>query len=456
MMLDKLLVPATGIYSITIRSEYNGFAQWYVIHVERAPDAEYSPPAEYTLVSSGETISPSGIAMYDTFVPQLVLDIQKLILVYPVEKIQPKTGPSANVPSFSLEDMKDIAVNAFNIGYVLKKLLYTVNASGEVRMDTSLQEEYVKFGKILQVPPEIISELFAAQRCTPQSMMLSIYRGLGLILVQTDEGFKLTDLTNAMSEPPEHVDASNVLSLTSSFDYRNIPKTQTIHFDASGKITERGAIQSNNAETQIAERVADQEGKFKDPLIHRATPGASLSQAVGEAISITAQVPPLVARAGLNDVIADDSGLVTLEVGERVEKVQLAAIIKTKDSMKTRKSLKVAEKDWDYSAAQIVAKRMFMEKLQSLMSFQVITASTSKSAIVDGVAGSHFRNISFGGGEISLQKAIIGPDGVSQTTEEGSIDDVGFVTGLTIVLQSGITTSTITYVNLGKAYDGVF
>ena len=372
MDLSSFLTPAVGIYTITVRSEYNGFAQWYVIHVERAPDAEYASPPGYVLVSSSENVSTAGVAMSDTFMPQFALDIQKLILVYPVEKIQPETGPSANVPSFSLNDMKDIAVHAFDMGYVFNKLLTAVNASGSVQLTSSLQAEYTKFGEILQVPPEVISELFAVQRCTPQSVMLSIYRGLGLMIVQTEGGFLLTDLTTAMEGVPEIIDVENVVSLTSSFDYRNIAKTQTIHFDASGKITENGSIQNNSTKELVAERMADQEGKFKDPLVNRATPGAALSQAVGGAISITAEVPPLIARAGLNEVIADESGLVTLELGGRVETVQLAAIVKTKDSMKTRKSLGVTEKEWDYSAAQIVAKRMFMEKVQSLMSFQVI------------------------------------------------------------------------------------
>ena len=72
------------------------------------------------------------------------------------------------------------------------------------------------------------------------------------------------------------------------------------------------------------------------------------------------------------------------------------------------------------------------------------------------MSGSHFGNITFNGGDISLQKALIEPTGISHITEEGSLNDTGFVTGLNVILQSGITTSTITYVNLEKAYKGVF
>ena len=455
MDFSKILEKKEGIYSITIHSEFNGFVQWYTVYIERSPSAEYTAPQDYVLISSSESVSPGGVVTAETFVPEFSLDVQKLILIYPDSESKPIAGPTKGVPSLYMDDMEDIAVNAFDIKSVLGKLLTTVEATGIASCSASVTSELIQLGDMFAVPPYVISSMLYTLQCTVQSIMMSLYAGMGLIIKQTTEGFILTDLMTAMKEKAVKVDAGNIVSLATSFNYKNIPKTQTINFGADGSITDSDAI-STSIDNLTLEISQANQGKYGDNLAYRNTSGSSLSQAVGTAINITAKAPPILGVAQLNNIIADKDGNVTLTIGKKTKKVKLQKIEKVKDTMKKRKNIKFKKSSWNYAAAQVVAKRMFMEKIQSLMSFRVITASSSKSAIIDGVVGNHFGNVDFSGGKISLQKAIIKNSEIVYEQEEGSLSDNGFVTGLSITMQSGITTSTIAYINIKDAYKGIF
>ena len=457
MDIESLLTPKEGVYTITVRSEFNGFCQWYVIHIERAPDAEYQAPNGYVMVSSAENISTGGVAMSETYMPKMALDIQKLIIVALSEDSVPDSGPSSDVAVMTLEDMETIANSTFNIAKVFNFLLQKVGATGTVAMNSRLQGLYTSFGKLFSTPLYFASSLLSMKRITPQQMMGYIYSGLGLLLKQTGpHTFTLTDMVTVMTEEPEAVSADNIVSISTSYDYTRIPKTQTINFDTDGSIIQKSAASSVDPKELVNEQAYAAKGMYSDNLMHRASPGASVSQAVGLDAHILMQPVPLLAMVNLRSAIADENGCVEITVDGVTEKVKLSAIKKTRDSLKRKKKLSAKEKEWDYSAAIVTAKRMFMERLQTYMSFTVIQSSTAKNAVIDGAVGNSFGKVAFGGGEINLQKAVISSEGVKQVTETGNMDDQGFVTGLTVVLQAGITTSTITYINLSESYEGVF
>ena len=456
MELKEFLTPGKGIYTITVKSEFNGFCQWYVIHVERAPDAAYQAPHGYVKVSSAENISTSGVVVSETYMPTMVLDLQKLIIVVPDKDMMPKTGPSAGIPTMTIDDLADIGNNAFNIDKVFHLLLNKVESDCEVDMNSKLQKLYSSFGKLFMVPPHLVRSILQMARITPQQAMGRIYSGLGLILKQIKPcKFLLTDLVTAMAGTPQQVLAEDIVSISTSYDYTKIPKTQTINFATDGSIIQESIASSVDPKALVNEKANDAKGLYSDKLIQRASPGASLSEAVGLGAHILMQPVPLLARVGLKDAIADKNGKVKITIGDVTEVVQLSKIIKIRDSLKKKKKLSEKDKEWDYAAAIVTAKRMFMEKLQQYMNFTVIQGSTLKTIVIDGAVGEHFGNIALGGGT-TLQKAVINSKGVTYETEMGRMDDAGFVTGLTVVMQGGITTSTITYVNLSESYKGIF
>jgi len=457
MDIKKLLTPQEGIYSITVKSEFNGFCQWYVIHVERDLDTKYQAPDGYVKVSSAENVSANGVSASETYIPQMVLDLQKLIIVAPDENVVPKTGPSSDMPTMTIEDLADIGNNAFDIVKVLNILLIKVGAEGEVEMNSKLQRLYSSFGKLFIVPPHLVKAILFMQRITPQRAISLIYSGLGLILKQTDVStFLLTDIVTAIAGKPTEVSSKDIISVSTSYDYTKIPKTQTINFDTDGSIVQKSAASSVDPKDLTNEIANDARGIYSDRLVHRESIGASVSKAVGLGAHMLMQPIPLLARVGLRDAAVDKNGIATITIDGVTKTVQLSEITKIRDSLKKKKKLSNKDKSWNYAALIVTAKRMFMERLQKYMSFATVQASTIKTAVITGAVGSHFDNIAFEDGEIHLQKAVVKSNDIEYITEIGHMDDQAFVTGVTVVMQAGIITSTISYVNLSENYKGVF
>ncbi len=447
-MIASLMTPVEGIYSITVRSEFNGFCQWYMIHVDRSPSSSYVPPEEYVLVSKNESVSPSGVAVTETYMPKIAMDIQKLILVLP-------GNTDVDVPVLSLKDMSDLAAHALDISYVFGKLLKKVNSESTVFMTSRTQSKYVAFGELFTIPEYVFNGLVRTQRASPMSIMQSVYAGLGLIVRQGAGGVELTDLTTVMKAGGITVEAENIVSITSGYDFTRIPKTQTINHAADGGLSDQSITESPNMDTIIDKEISNARGESKDDMLTKTPPGASLSQAVGTAVHKYAKPVPLIHRANLRNVTVDSEGMATVQLVDRKVTVQLCKLAKAKDSMISKKDIKDKEISWDYSAALVIAKRLFYQQLQELMSYEVLQASTAKTAVIDIAQGGAFMNMSFAGGEVALQKAVISLAGVTTEVETGSLDDQGFVTGLSATMQAGLVTTSLTYINLKEAYEGI-
>jgi len=455
--LEDVLTPMLGIYTITARSEFNGFAQWYTINVERSPSSEFAAPEGYIMTSSNEVISTAGVALIETYVPKMILDIQKLILVLPSQDAKPDSGPTSKVPVFSYVDAADIADHALNIPYVLNALLTKVGSEAGVTMSSSLQQTYILFGQYFVVPPYTITYMLQVSRLTPMSAMGTIYQGLGLVLKQQTGGeFVLTDLTTLMGGPATSVSSGNIVSVTSGYDFTRIPKTQSIHFDAGGDITDTDLTKRQDAEAIGNADLESHSNYANNHLLTRGTAGAAVSVAVGSDAHMVQEPVPLLMTAGLKDIIPDGDGKATISLGDVEKVVQLERIKKVNDQLFAKVDMNATEEEWNYAAAKVVLVALFMEKLQAIMSLKILMASSSKTAVVDDTLVEAYGNIEFSDGEVSLQKAVISNTGVEQVTEEGNLADHGFVIGVTLVLQAGLQTSTVSYVNLSEAYEGIF
>lgn len=457
MIPDLLGAPAEGIYSVAVNSEFNGFCMWYTLIVERAPSSSYTPPDGYKLIASSESVSPSGVVLAETYAPSMSLDIQEVILIVPSVDLVPNDGPYSLFAAMNHLDMADVASHALNIMYVMNKFLTIVGAQGSVTIDSTLQSTYIAFGDLFDIPETLIIQLLNIRRVTPAAAMMAIYAGLGLMLKQVGAAeFVLTDINTVLTSLPISVSVSDIVSVDTSYSYKDIAKTQSIHFGPDQGITDRTLVNDDSNLSLSLASIEKAKGLMGDDLMYKKSPGSAMSQAVGSAAHIVQTPVPLVMRSQLKQATVSGDGMATIRLDGVTRTVKLEKIFKVKDSMRVKKDMSDRDEAWNYAAAQVVAKRMFMERLQGMMSFANIQGSSSKNAVVDGVVDVCYGNIFMPETGTSLQKAVVSETSVAYVTEEFSIEGQGFVVGTSTVMQSGLITTTLRYINMAEAYQGIF
>jgi len=453
MAMSDALEGGVGVYSITIQSNFDGFCGWYSVSVERSPDSEYTAPEGMILANSSETVSGSGVAILETYMPQFVLDLQKVILVDMTGKGKTPDGPSEGSGVLTQTDMLNIAVNVLDIGYVFSKLLTAVGAAGTVSMAGATQETFTQIGELFRAPPHLVSQMLQIRRLTPAVIMQTIYAGLGIVVIQKEEGFMLTDEVTCMKSVGISVEAETVVSIRGSFDTTRIKKETIVNLTSTGAVGEKSAIGDNSVSNfSILNSVANEKNK----LNHRALPGAGISNAVGMNAIMTMESIPLLQAVDFNaGGMNIDGDTATVKMGDDEITVPLLKIKKAKDRM-IDKDIKDIEEDVDVGAAAVAAKTLLIAKMQEMMGLRAIMGASAKTAVVDATAIGFYEPLTISGGEISLQKAIITSEGVETAVEEGNIGDQGFITGVTVTAHAGLITSSINYVSLEKAYEGIF
>jgi hypothetical protein len=454
MGIESALTPSIGVYSITVQSNFDGFCAWYSTTVERSPDSEYKGPDDAVLVNSSETINTGGVAILETYMPQFVLDLQKIILVSMDGDTATPSGPSLGAGVLTQSAMMEIAANVLDISFVFNKVLEAVGATGGVEMQGSTQALFTDLDAMYHAPPYLVSQLLAMRRLTPASIMQTLYAGLGILVKQSEGGFILTDEVSCMKGAPVAVNADNIVSITGSFDTSKIPKQSAILFDESGAAGAKATISDNSIRNQVRSDLAVNKG---NDLTLRATPGASISTATGTSALITMEPIPLLQLAKLSDAVLGGGGdTVTLTLGDRTVEVPVNKIKKAKDTMVGKKDITDTEESRDLSPVLVKAKQLLLQRMQEMMGLKAIMGSSSKTAVVDGTTIGFFCPVTISGGEISLQKAVMTPGSIEQVTEEGSIEDSGFITSITVTAHAGIVTSSINYVSLSNTYKGIF
>ncbi len=454
MAIEDSLTPAVGVYSITIQSNFDGFCAWYSTSVERAPSSNFTGPDDAVLVSAGEVINTGGVALLETYMPQFVLDLQKIILVsMDGDDAQPE-GPSEGAGVITQAALMEIASNVLDIGFVFNKVLKAVGATGTVNMEGATQTFFSELGAMYHAPPYLVTQLLAMRRLTPGSIMQTLYAGLGILVKQTEAGFILTDEVSCMKTDPVSVEADNIVSIRGSFDTTKIPKRSAIVFGDKGDVGAKITTQDNSVQNQVRNDLDVNKG---NDLTLRATPGAALSTAVGTNATLVQEAIPILQLARLSDAVLGSGGdTVSLSLGGKTVDVAVNKIKKAKDTMIGKKDVTDTTEVSDFSPVLVKAKQLLLQRMQEMMGLKGIIGSSTKTAVIDGKTLGFYSPLTISGGEISLQKAIMSESGLEQLVEEGSIEDHGFITGVTVTAHAGIVTSSINYVSLEKAYQGVF
>ena len=110
------------------------------------------------------------------------------------------------------------------------------------------------------------------------------------------------------------------------------------------------------------------------------------------------------------------------------------------------------EKKYDISPLAVKMKGMFAKGLHALMQFRNKLETTRVSISIDGRAVLAFRNFQVDGGGGSLQKAVIGPTGVTVEVETANMGNGGFIMNSVTIRSSGRVVSTITYADMPNIF----
>jgi len=449
---SDLLPEGEGIYSSTISFATDGMLTWSTVSIERSPSSGGANINGYVMVSRSESVSQSGVSITEVFVPKFLFGVKTPLIVVPDGGDGPSTGIYAAAKRLSITDMKHIAENAFNPYAVFNIIVEAAGIESDLggASVTDGGIDYLQdFADVFSTPVYAIMSLIGYGRLTLQTILATLYKGAGLMLIQTGPNeWKLMSALNALSGTGVSISTSSVVSFSSTFDYTKIPKTQSIYISSeNNEVTDQTLVSDFNAST-LADAIAASGGNEKNMIYSQNTRGSELSAAMGSDMDYKIEPVPLIYYAKLQGGVDE----FTCGQTKTTYGLKSAFIRRKEEELLGEGNYVVVE---DKKQLLYHAKRCIYMALHKLADFRIIINSSRKEIVVDvnGITPI-FTPIEINGEGFALQKAIITSGGVSSAVETASVSDEGIVVGSTIVKHAGLTTASITYVSVANTYGG--
>ena len=453
--------PGSGIYSITVQSYNGSFIKCNTITVDRGPNSTYPLPDGYRLMTTATSVSTGGVHIVETYVPQMLLDVDIQILMLDDTGINPSAGAASGVTHKSLTPGQRKGIyEGLNDPHSTFTALMSVAGSGLARVGSNIGS--TKCLKQMSFAFEVtgIQEIdgMLAKRVTPSSFMQIVYAGFGIVLIQTGvNDWVLTDMITASgSSEPKQVSIENIASLRSSYDYKKMAKSTHIGLNGEGQIV---ATPNSSVSGGIAAE------SYKDGQLNQRTAYAGSSIATGIDIELSAQAMPLLRFISYKNVTVkegaegkDAEATYKLEgdcfpEGEITAK---AVPIELKEGSLIYAPPVSDKKKFDISALAVEAKGKFAMFIHKLLIFRNKLESAQLSTTFDGVVLPAFTSFEVTGGEGSLQKVIISPTDAERVVETANVETQGYIMSSTIIRSSGRIISVVSYINMEDAFPLVF
>lgn len=454
-----------GIFSINVKSFETNFLAGYSVTIERDTVASYTPPDGYVKVSENVTVSTQGIAVIESYMPLFHFQVKEPILLTAVDSTIPKpTREKFDLKSLDVEKLKELMDKVYQPIEILKYLVKTVIGSNDdIISDSNVATCLEVFAPYFHAQVANLTQ--DVPKTTIETIMIGLYQGIGFILKQTGaKQWTLTDLWTlyASTANQQNINSSAIVSTSSGVDFRKVAKYTSMGLDENGQPAQRTIF--NGVTTDNIRAMNDnsiQEIRFKG--WHEGLTGAS----VGEATIAMAQPIPLIHFATLKGVSVSPSANKKTasvsfpssgdsEVGQCFPSNDMVvqSVEKTKDIMRKKKNIKNKEEKVLYNLAPVSQrmKQFFYNKMRHLAAMGVVRNATRRRAVVDNILVENLKVITFGGGGISMEKALISSSSVTSQTESYTMNDTGLVTDVSVTVQPGFVTSSIGYVNLDNAF----
>jgi hypothetical protein len=442
-----------GIFLASSRSNFDGFMVWNTYYLEC--EAGKIPPIDDDLavIAVGQNVSSSGVTDTYTMMPSEIINLKQTCIILPSVDSVPADVPK-ELPILTSRDIVEIAENAFNISKVVDIVSSAYGVSGIV---CDVPASFAGLGNYFEVPPSMLNYMLMMQNVDFAGLIQTLYSGFGLIMIiKKDE--KLITTVDKLFESgydEEVVNISSILSMSSSFDSTRIARTVGISIDSMGNIKNDSLANKADSEN-IAMANATANRRDQDSVIGSKGDYADIAQSIGGVSHQYVDPIPLLSVANLGEAILKDveqDGTVTISIGRQKETIKLAKAPKTKDVFESRKKINEKVTGFDYRAAALTAKMMFLREMRKILRLKVIMAAQTRTAVIDGEVTGAYKKVTFTGGDISLQKVIIDEDGVTEAEETASMKGIeGFITSVSCSIQSGVVTSTVSYVDVSKIY----
>lgn len=458
--------PGYGVYSITVQSYNGAFIRCHNIIVDRSPNSTYKAPKGYKLLSTATSVSVGGVHIVENYVPQMMLDVDTMILLLGTN-IDPTKDSASKIKFKSLTPTERSALYS-GLNDVQKTFDTLLSVAGVNSGNVSYNLESTRCLKQLSFAFDVANiqqiDGLLRKRITPAVFMQIIYAGFGLTLLQTSlTGWTLTDTMAMISKAsPREVSIENIASLRTSYDYKKMAKSTHITMNGQGQI-----VTSRIAGGDVSE--IHEATSRENSMFNQQTPWANQSIATGSDVEKSAPALPLLRFATYKGVkiteSTDKNGKVTATAKQEMDGDCLdgdgdieAKVVAIPEKVSGFQSIPTASSKtkYDISSLSVKAKGKFAAFLHKMMTFENKLESAQLSTTFEGVILPAFSSFSMSDGSGSLQKSVISSASAEKEVETANVGTTGFIMSSTIIRSSGRTISMISYANMEDAFPLVF
>ena len=453
-----------GIFSIRVESHNGRFVKCFTVEVDRSPSGVYPTPEGYKMVSTATTLSTGGVHIVEKYVPQVMLDIDKLILLLD-STINPTEGSASGIVSSAITNTQreKLYQGLGDVSETFKRLLEYADVSFAFtsNLTTTKCLKELSFG-FKNVGMQEIDGLLS-KRITPATFMQIVYAGFEIILVQqSPTSWELTDMYTLIKDSnasPVPVTLNQLASISSSYDYKKMAKYSNIGIREDGSVGYTKLAGDDSVGDLISQK------GYQDVMANRLLSSHSLSVATGSDVEISAPSLPLLRVSTLRGVVVtpgtDDEPAISkwTPEGDCLGGKEIEAVaVKIKPVYSGFQSKKIEDPDdvrYDVSALGVKVKGLFSTFLHSMMAFRNKLESENMSMTLEGVSIGAFTSFKTPAGG-SLQKVVITPSSAEKVVESANSEMTGFIMNSTTIRAAGRIISVISYVNANETFPLVF
>jgi len=423
------------VISVEARSTFNGIINFFTLSVTCFLGTTVVPPEGYLLASSGTNFSTGGTTSAATFIPAIIQDLQKVIIVSATEDV--------NTPYkiMSPEEAMQLGNSILDINTALSTLADIV-ISGESSYtfvaDPEVIELFKNIDEFFKPSVEMINQVGRTTKFTIASFLSTVYRGLNLYIDQTSNDKFVLRLFSPKENESE-ISMEDIIEGSMSTDFRALPKTQTLHLSGEGTI-----IDSDLANSQASSNMtqAIMENSSMKGSAHYFTQAFEYdfgrSIAVGEVANLQVDSVPSLLRI---DVFKLSNQELTFLNKPIVCKPVKGAI--TKKNKPWEAGTEEIVENYSGVVTEITVK--LLEYLQKATALKALALARPMSVTVDGVVGECFEKISFTS-SIEIPTGVFSSGGFSEeSTFVLPPSGKYFITGQSVIAQNGILSTSIQY-----------
>lgn len=438
--------------SVTYEQFDDGLVQAWTMHISALPGNIEDKPG-WIKQSKSISMSPTGPVETASFIRKEFYEFKRKIVIdygfgtssaEALDNIQSAIGDHVKFitltpVAFEEKIGKNMVDPVSMISNVFENL-------GEI--DSRLSKIFaclVALKNITVVKSSLIDRLQRRQEMSIDSIFRTMYSGMGIrIRIGLGGEITVTDLLYVINEgkgSARHINTSDILDFSNSLDYTQIPSAYTVVVNEEGYVT-TAPMMLNLSRTSAIN--SNRQSIYRNEL-------SDLSASWNPVRGVDFGLFRFVSLKSINatDIIKAEDGVVTitLSCGNGEDKAELVLDQKMEKVTDDFEQKDPSLGDFDYSPVEAVLFNMIMGYFQMATFYETIMQAQHTSIVVKGDINIKIWDT------ILLSELTIQGMNVSSETEQtfsSSIEDELLIVGVSVIIESGITRTTLRYVNMSK------